>query len=60
MYVSGKLFGLVVSKMAIASIVGKFEVSPCAGTPQRMHLNPRALVLASKGEIPLNFTRLSD
>ncbi|KDR14000.1 Cytochrome P450 6k1 [Zootermopsis nevadensis] len=56
----GRLFGLIAVKLGIASVIGKFEVSPCAETPRSMHLNPKAMVLAAKGGIPLKCTRLSD
>jgi hypothetical protein len=58
-YVLGKGFGLVAAKMGIASVIGNFEVSPCAETLTPMRLNPKALIPAFKEEILLKYTKLS-
>jgi len=57
-YISGKGFGLIAVKTAIANVIAEFEVSPCAETPQRIELSPKALILANRREILLKFKKL--
>ena len=56
--ISGKLFGLIAVKIALANILANFEVSTCADTPKRIQLNPKAMILATPGGIKLKFTKL--
>jgi hypothetical protein len=58
-FVSGKGFGLIASKVGVANVLANFVVSPCADTPSRIQLNPKAMILACKGGIPLKFTKLN-
>jgi hypothetical protein len=42
----------------MANVLANFMVSPCADTPSSIQLNPKAMILASKGGIRLKFTKL--
>jgi hypothetical protein len=56
--ISGKGFGLIVVKTALANIIANYEVSTCAETPKQLRLNPKAMILASSQGIYLKFTKL--
>ena len=54
----GKNFGLMAVKVGLVNVLSKFEVSPCKETPEVVHLNPRAMITAVKGGVPLKFSRI--
>jgi hypothetical protein len=56
--ISGKGFGLLAVKIALANILANFEVSTCAESPKHLQLDPKAMILASEGGIHLKFTKL--
>jgi hypothetical protein len=56
--ISGKRFGLIAVKIALANVLANFEVSTCAESPKRLHLDPKAMILAVPGGINLKFTKL--
>jgi cytochrome P450 family 6 len=56
--ISGKGFGLIAVKIALANVLANFEVSTCAETPKRLQFNPKAMILAARGGIHLKFTKL--
>jgi len=57
-YCLGKTFGLVSVKTALANILANYEVSTCAKSPQHLHLDPKAMILAAPGGVHLKFTKL--
>lgn len=59
-YCIGRRFGMLAAKMGILTVISNFEVSPCAETPKPLILNPKALLLASQGGIPLKFTKINN
>lgn len=54
----GKRFGIMAVKTGMISILQNFEVSPCAETPVPLVLDPKAMILAPIGGIPLKFNRI--
>ncbi|KAJ9587972.1 hypothetical protein L9F63_018601, partial [Diploptera punctata] len=54
----GKNFGLLAVKVGLVNVLSRFEVSPCEDTPKSLKLNPRAMILAPEGGIPLKFSRI--
>jgi hypothetical protein len=57
-FISGKGFGLISVKTALANIIANFEVSTCDETPKRLQLNPKAMILANIGGLYLKFAKL--
>ncbi|KAJ4433074.1 hypothetical protein ANN_15331 [Periplaneta americana] len=57
-YCIGRRFGMLAAKMGVLTVISNFQVSPCAETPNPLILNPKALLLASKGGIPLKFSKI--
>lgn len=57
-YCIGKNFGLMAVKVGLVNILSRFEVSPFEDTPETIQINPRGMILASKGGIPLKFSRI--
>ncbi|XP_069675031.1 cytochrome P450 6k1-like [Periplaneta americana] len=57
-YCLGKGLGLIAIKIAVASVISQYEVLPCENTPPRLDLDPKAMILAVKGGLPLRFAKL--
>lgn len=50
----GDRFGLITSRLGIINLLRNHRVEPSEQTPQRLQLDPRALLIAAKGGIYLN------
>lgn len=51
-------FGLMQTKVGLATILRNFELLPCAKTVNPLVLDPKALVLAPEGGVWLNIKRV--
>lgn len=56
----GMRFALLTVKLTLAQLLLRFEVTPCADTPQRLTVSPFGLFLKFVGGIPLQFTALQE
>ncbi|CAH1113022.1 unnamed protein product [Psylliodes chrysocephalus] len=54
----GERFGRMAAKLALVSIINNFEVTKCSTTPIPIIIEPKCLLIESKGGLPLRFTRL--
>jgi len=57
---AGMRFGLLQTKVGLISLLSSFEVGVSEKTPIPLVFDPRAFVLAPKGEIYLKMTERSD
>ncbi|KAK5646917.1 hypothetical protein RI129_005381 [Pyrocoelia pectoralis] len=53
----GNRFALMVTKIALVSLLTEFEVQPAPTTPAKIHFSPYSLFLCSSVGVPLKFKR---
>lgn len=57
--ISGSRFGLMQAKVALATVLSKFDVSVCKKTPIPIVFDPKIFVMSSKEEIFLEISKRS-